>query len=83
MSEEPYIFMVIVVVCRHRRKKKYLLTVNETRKLPSYRTLTFEMEEEHLEDQKEEGENNTHEAEASQKLTHVLLLGKENRQSWV
>jgi hypothetical protein len=71
--------MVIVVFCRNRRKK-YLLTVNETRKLPSYRTLTFELEE-HLKDQKEEGENNIHEEEARQKLPHVLLLG--NRQSWV
>jgi len=74
--------MVIVVVCK-RRRTKYLLTVNETPKLPSYCTLTFNLEEEHLKDQKEECENNTHDEEASQKLTHVLLLGKENRQSWV
>jgi hypothetical protein len=44
--------------------------------LPSYCKLTFRLEEEHLKDQKEEGENNTHEEAESQKLAYVLLLGK-------
>jgi len=44
--------------------------------LPSYCKLTFRLEEEYLKDQKEEGENNTHEEVASQKLAYALLLGK-------
>jgi hypothetical protein len=51
--------------------------------LPTYCTLTFKLEEEHLKDQRDEGENNTHEEGANQKLAYVLLLGKKNRQSWV